>query len=367
MTEKDGVAEEVVGLTKELVKFETIKTRLDELRKCVDYVKKYFEGTGLIIQEFEREGKPSLLIGFEKTLTPQLLLLGHLDVVEAKKEQFTAVEKDGKLYGRGALDMKGQDAVLMMLMKRLAESGKRYNVMLGLTTDEEIGGQDGVKHLVEKGLKPEIVLAPDAGKGMKVVTKEKGILHLRLRFRGKSAHGSRLWNGVNAIDKAIAAYQKIKANFPETTPENRWMNTCNIGIFRGGEAPNKVPDWAEIALDFRYTGDTTEKELLDMVRGITPAELTELSSGAPLDTDDQNPWVVKFRKCGKEILGKELVIEREHGASDIRHLADAGIPGFLCMVPGKNAHGPEEYLEMDKIEPYYRILEKFVLTHVDKL
>lgn len=361
------VTEEVVRLTKELVRFETTKTRLDELRKCVDYVKKYFEGTGLIIQEFEREGKLSILIGFEKTLTPQLLLLGHLDAVEAKKEQFTAVEKEGRLYGRGTFDMKGQNAVLMVFMKKLAQSGEKRNVMLGFTTDEEIGGQNGAKLLVEKGLKPEIALAPDAGKDMSVVTKEKGILHLRLRFKGKSAHGSRVWNGVNAIEKAIAAYQKIKANFPETTPENRWMNTCNIGIFRGGEAPNQVPDWAEITLDFRYTGDTTEKELLDMVRNITDAEITELSSGAPLDTADDNPWVNKFRKCSKDVLGRELVIGREHGASDIRHLADGGIPGFLCMVPGKNAHGPEEYLEMDKINPYYQILEKFVLTHVDKL
>ena len=263
--------------------------------------------------------------------------------------------------------MKGQDAVLMVLMKKLVESGVKKNVMLGLTTDEEIGGFDGVKLLVDKGVRPEIVLAPDAGKNMSIVTKEKGILHLTLRFTGKSSHGSRPWNGENAIDKAIAAYQKIRERFPDTTPENRWMNTCNIGIFKGGEAHNKVPDWAEISLDFRYVGDTTEEELLKMVRDITPAKITLESSGAPLDTDDDNPWVLKFRECSKEVLGKPLEISREHGASDIRHLADVGVPGFLCEVPNGGIHGLKEYLEIDKIEPYYQILEKFVLTHVDTL
>ena len=67
-----NVTEDVVGLTKELVKFETTKTRLEELRKCTDFVKSYFKGTGLIIQEFEREGKPSLLIGFEKSRDEEL-------------------------------------------------------------------------------------------------------------------------------------------------------------------------------------------------------------------------------------------------------------------------------------------------------
>ena len=79
----DDVTAEVVGLIKELVEFETIKSKPEELRRCVDFVKDYFADTGLVMQEFERNDKPSLLIGFEKTLTPQLLLLGHLDVVES--------------------------------------------------------------------------------------------------------------------------------------------------------------------------------------------------------------------------------------------------------------------------------------------
>ncbi len=361
------VTAEAIRLTKELVEFKTTKDRQDELARCAEYAKGYFKGTGLVIQQFEREQKPSLLIGFKKTLRPQLLLLGHLDVVEGKKGQFSAIQKGDRLYGRGTDDMKGQDAVLMVLMKRLAESGEKRNVMLGLTSDEEIGGQDGARLLVEKGLRPEIVLAPDGGEDMGIVTKEKGILHIKLRFTGKSAHGSRPWDGENAIDKAIAAYQKIKKHFPATTPKNRWKNTCNIGIFKGGEAPNKVADWAEIALDFRYTGSTTEKELLGIVRRITQAEVTKLSSGAPLDIPASNPWIKRFRECSKEILGKPLILDRAHGASDVRHFAGAGIPGFLCCVPGGNAHGPEEYIRTDRIRPYYQVLERFVLAHVDRL
>lgn len=361
------VTKEIIRLTKEMVRFETTKDRQDELARCAEYVKKYFEGTGFVIRQFERGGKPSLLIGFKKTLRPQLLLFGHLDVVEGKKEQFTAVQKGDRLYGRGTDDMKGQDAVLMVLMRRLAESGEKRNVMLGLTSDEEIGGQDGAKLLVEKGLRPEIVLAPDGGDDMGIVTKEKGILHIKLGFKGKAAHGSRPWLGENAIDKAIEAYQEIKKHFPPTTPKNRWKNTCNIGIFNGGEAPNKVADWAELALDFRYVSGTTEKKLMDMVRKAAKADITKISSGAPLDIPAGNPWIRRFRECSRAVLGKPLRFDRAHGASDVRHFAEAGIPGFLCCVPGENAHGPDEYMKTDRIRPYYQVLERFVLAHVDRL
>ncbi len=367
----DDITKEIVQLTKEMVKFKSTKDNLDELRNVVGFVKDYFKDTGLVIQEFERADKPSVLISFEKTLTPQLLLIGHLDVVEGKERQFTAEERDGKLWGRGTDDMKGQNAVLMVLMKHLVASKDKRNVMLALTTDEEIGGQNGAKYLVEQGLKPEIALAPDGGTDMGVVTKEKGILHLKLGFKGKACHGSRPWLGENAIDKAILAYQHIKEKFPPTTPDNRWKRTCNIGIIKGGEAPNKVADWAEIAIDIRYTGDDTEEALLAMVKELTAdageVSVEIISSGAPLDTADDDPWIVSFRKCSAEVLGKELPLDLAHGASDIRHLADVGIPGFLCAIPGEGAHGPEEYLYIDEIEPFYRILEKFVLEHVAKL
>ena len=362
----DDVTREVVELTREMVTFESTKSRPEELRRCLDYVKQYFAGTGLVLLEMERHHKPSLLVSFAKTKTPQVLFLGHVDVIEGEREQFTAVERDGKLFGRGTDDMKLQDAVMMVLLKRLAQRGERRDVMLALTTDEEISGEDGAKYLVEQCIRPEIVFAPDAGNDMGVVVKEKGILHLGLTFTGKAAHGSRPWMGDNAIDKAIRAYARIRRLFPKTTAKDRWKATCSMGVLRGGEAANKVPDRAEMELDIRYTAPTTEKEILDKIRNITDAKLEFLSRGAPLDTPEENPWVQRFLACSAEVLGKPAEIQGGHGASDVRHFADAGIPGFLCAVPGSGAHGPEEYADITRIVPFYSILERFV-SHVRKI
>ena len=116
----------------------------------------------------------------------------------------------------------------------------------------------------------------------------------------------------------------------------------------------------------RVLGLSTEKEILDKIRNITDAKLEFLSRGAPLDTPEENPWVQRFLACSAEVLGKPAEIQGGHGASDVRHFADAGIPGFLCAVPGSGAHGPEEYADITRIVPFYSILERFV-SHVRKI
>jgi len=360
------ITDEIIQLSKELIRFKSTKENTSEIRKCVEFVKTYFVDSGLVIEEVERNNKPSLLISFEATLSPQVLLIGHLDVIEANPEQFEAVEREGKLFGRGMYDMKLQNAVCMVLMKKLAAKGDKRDIMLALTTDEEIGGKNGAQFLMEHGLRAEIAFAPDSG-NLKIITKQKGVLNFKLKFSGKACHGSRPWKGDNAIDKAMVAVTKIKDLFPETTPEDRWKETCNIGTIRGGDATNKVADWCEVGIDIRYTGNTTQEELLSKIKSITSGEISIHSEGTPLDTPDDNPWIQRFRDCSAQILGKPLEIEGSHGASDLRHLADKGILGFLCHVPGAGAHGPEEYVEIDKIEPFYQILELWIKKHARKL
>jgi len=361
------ITDEIIQLSTDLIRFESTKENTPEIRKCVDFVKTYFAGLGLVIKEIERKNKPSLLISFEETLNPQVLMIGHLDVIEANPEQFKAVEREGKLFGRGTYDMKLQNAVCMVLMKKLAEKGDNRDLMLALTTDEEIGGKNGAQFLMEQGLRAEIAFAPDAGEDMRIITKQKGILHLKIKFSGKACHGSRVWKGVNAIDKAVEAIPKIKALFPDTTPDNRWMATCNVGVIHGGDATNKVADWCEVAFDIRYTRATTREIILSNIKSITDGDISIISEGVPLETPDDNPWIQRFRDCSAEILGKPLEIEGSHGASDLRHLADQGILGFLCHVPGDGAHGPEEYVEIDKIDPFYRILDLWVNKYTRNL
>ncbi len=126
---------EIITLTQELIRFRTVKNNPQEIKSGVDFIKKYLSGCGVLIQEFESAGKPSLFITYTKTKRPKLLLNGHLDVVEGEEEQFIPKIIGNKLYGRGAVDMKAGLATMLFLMKELSE--QKPDIGLMIVSDEK--------------------------------------------------------------------------------------------------------------------------------------------------------------------------------------------------------------------------------------
>lgn len=207
--------QEIVNLTKKLIKVPSVKANTAALYKIINFCKTYFAGREFITKKLESNKKLSLVVTFEKTQKPEIFLVGHLDVVEGEKEQFIPQVKGNRLYGRGSKDMKGADSVMMVLMKNLASMKIKPSLGLMLTTDEEIGGLNGVGYLLRtKKYSCKVAFVPDGGNNFKIITSEKGVIHFKLTAKGKSAHGSRPWIGENAIDKLIKAYQKLRKEFP---------------------------------------------------------------------------------------------------------------------------------------------------------
>lgn len=137
--------EEVVDLTKDLVKFKTEKGNRKEMEACLDYIAEYFGEEEFSIRRHERNGQPSMVIGFEDLESPEVMLHGHIDVVDAEGEMYEPEIKEGRIYGRGTSDMKAGLACLMKAMKDLKEEAP--SVALMVVTDEEAGGHDGAGYL----------------------------------------------------------------------------------------------------------------------------------------------------------------------------------------------------------------------------
>ena len=212
--------QELIKITEDLIRFKTTKDKPEELKKCINYVKDFFSDCDVIIKEFMKNGKPSLFISYTETKKPKLLLNGHIDVVEADEEQFTPEVKEDKLFGRGSIDMKGGVAASMLLMKEFSKKEKKPDMALMIVGDEEIGGMDGTNYLVENGYGGEFCIAaePSHPKNVEALTicaKEKGVLWIKIKTKGKACHGSRPWLGENAIDKIIFAYLEIKKLFED--------------------------------------------------------------------------------------------------------------------------------------------------------
>ncbi len=340
---------EVVELTKRLIRFQTTKDNTKELKKCVNFVAKQLP-KHLHITQGIHNNKPYLIASVKRTKKPKLILTGHLDVVEAENHQFKPVVKNGRIYGRGSADMKSGAAIAIQVLKE----EKEKDIAMMLTTDEEIGGVNGIGYLSEQGWKPKVVLSVEPSE-QKINIKEKGVLWLKVKTNGKAAHGSTPWKGENAIEKLMQKYEQIKKIFPKLN-NNKWAITMNLGMIKGGHAYNKVPDHAELGIDIRYTEKEDIRKVLQKIREIKDVKVEIIQLQPMLNTDENNTYMKQLKKIAK------TEFRVEHGASDVRFFARRGVPAADFGPLGANYHAKNEWVSIRSMEYIYKTLKKFIQT-----
>ncbi|MBI4225990.1 M20/M25/M40 family metallo-hydrolase [Candidatus Roizmanbacteria bacterium] len=345
-------------------KFITISSIKENPRKSPDVLiiaKK--ELSGFTIEDFEKEGVPSLLIykGKARPKRFKFILNAHLDVVPGKKEQFKPVVKDGKLYGRGAYDMKAAAAVEILVFKELAKK-LNYPIALQLVTDEEIGGFNGTKYQLDKGVRSEFAIAGEST-DLGIKNQAKGVVWAKIKTKGKTAHGAYPWMGKNAIWKMINALNHLHKSFPEAKKEI-WKTTLNLSkIETSNSTFNKVPDDCTVGIDVRYIPDDA-KTIVSKIKKALPKEAeVELLLKEPAQfTDKNNIYIKLLQKATKKVTNKLAPIIVKHGASDIRHFNRVGCDGIEFGPIGFGLHTDNEWVDIKSLEQYYLILKSFLST-----
>jgi succinyl-diaminopimelate desuccinylase len=351
--------QDLLDLTKELIRFKSMLSRPDEITRCVEFIERFLKDVGATCKRMECDGVPSIAALPGSDFAP-VLLMSHIDVVDAPDELFEPVEKDGKLYGRGSFDDKYAAALSMILLREHLYKAKREgrtqtDLPLGIliTGDEEAGGFKGAKEALKR-IRTDFCIALDGGNVRKIVTKEKGVLRLKLISRGKAAHGSRPWLGENAIEKLIGDYQSIKAFFREETPEH-WHKTINFGLINAGKSVNQVPDLAEAVFDIRYTEKDDVDALVNQMRQKIKGELL-MELKEPLFLGGESPYLDLLLD-----ISKGTTLGFEHGASDARFLREHGTPGIVWGPDGDlSAHAYDEHVNLDSLYELYGILDRFI-------
>jgi succinyl-diaminopimelate desuccinylase len=264
---------------------------------CVEYIKGYFDGLGVESQIYQRdEGKPNIVVRVKGASGRKILWVGHNDVVPVgapegwKHPPFSGKVEDGKVYGRGASDMKGSNASAMIAARVLSEVGCPHDVDFWFTADEEVGGGAGARWLAdEKIFEGEVAIIGDASgcdPGLvNVGVGHKGGIGSRLVAEGRTAHGSTPYLGDNAIDKLLKVipYVKRLSEFRLDIPDDLepilestteymlkdesldeeqrkaverlfyYPSGPSLNIFNGGFKGNVVPDSAQCRFDIRLT------------------------------------------------------------------------------------------------------------------
>lgn len=360
---KNELRNNLIKTTKELIRFKTTRDNYHARVAIINYVAEQFQDYPVCIKKYENAKCPSIVVLPRGIKNPEIIMNGHLDVVFGDEKDFHPKVIAGKIFGRGSGDMKAACAVMIETMKYYSLQKKQPSLGLMLTTDEEVGGKNGVGFLVKnKKYKPKIVIIPDGGIDLRtIVVSQKGILHLLVRAHGESAHGARPFLGENAIDKLISIYSGIRKAIPEILKQE-WKNTMNIGVINGGEATNKVPHYAEMRLDIRYINYSDKKNILDKIKKITN-DFEIISEGQPFLQAVSDKMLKQYIKIAEQVLREKIRFYKVEGASDARYFSEIGIPAIITKINCANIHANNEWVEIAEMEKLYSILLKFIKNY----
>jgi acetylornithine deacetylase/succinyl-diaminopimelate desuccinylase-like protein len=362
-------SQEIIEQTKRLMTIRSIADNPAALKEAVEFVADIVAACpDVTIERFEQNGKPSFL-AYRGTVRPakfDILLNGHVDVVPASPELFEPKEKDGKLYGRGALDMKGTTLTLTNVFCELVHEVP-YSLGLQIVSDEEIGGYDGVKVQIQAGVRAEFVIIGEyANDRNTIYNAARGLCWAEIAFKGKSAHGGHLWNGTNAVVKAGEFAAAVLKRYP-TPDKEAWTTTASIAnLSTTNDTYNKVPDSAVLKVDFRFTQEDpvfqSRESLEAFITNLDPdAELINLATFEPaVNVEELNPYVQGLTAALRQVTNKKPKFLGRPAASDGRHYALVNNDIIEFGLYGKGSHSDNEYVELSSFAQYQATLQAFL-------
>lgn len=346
------------AITQRLIRFAS--STAQKANEALEFAADYLREKGLEPEILENQGHKMLMCRTGNG--PRCLILnGHLDVVDAKPEQYLPRQVGSRLYGRGSYDMLGACAVMLFLMGRLKEETPGCQVVLSLSTTEETAGELCTGYMVEHGLTGDFAICGEPT-NLAVSVMSKGVLRVKCRIHGKAAHSSRPWQGENALLKAYEIYQNI-CNLPFASRTNEYFQGASINLskLQGGVVLNQVPDLAEMVVDIRYLPGEDRMEMIREIQALDESmEVEVLAEIDGVETGRKNACLKLLEESVTEATGAVCRTIAQHGAADTAFFQKAGIPSVEFGPCGAGHHGPEEYVERTSLETFLHCLKGMI-------
>jgi len=325
------------------------------------YVADWAKGAGLTAEIMEETpGRPSVVVRSGASSgagsARSLLLCGHLDTVGVSEmsDPLSPVVRGGRLYGRGAYDMKGGLAAALVACREAARRG--LDVIVAAVADEEhssLGVQEVLRHVRADAA---IVTEPTE---LTVATAHRGFVWTEISVTGVAAHGSRPHLGVDAIMKTgpvLTALDDLNERLRGREHPRLGRGFVHASLIEGGREESTIPDFCTLTIERRtLPGETTEDTerdiagLLDRCRAADPAlrvsSRTTLAR-APFEVADDEPIVQAVARAAEATTGKPAELAGASYWADAAFIAAAGIPTVLFGPDGDGAHAREEWVSL---------------------
>ena len=368
----------MIRLTQQLVSInsESPPGREEDVAK---YLKEFMETQGISCRSVGASSRPNLLFSTHDGETGDLVLHGHMDTVPAgnidqwSQDPFSGAIESGRLYGRGACDMKGPLATLAETMICYKEE-KHNTPLLMLATSDEESGCSGAEEIANsgilKGVRYGVCAEPTS---LDILVGEKGMLWTKILARGKSAHGSRPEEGLNAIELCMRATSLlIEQDYPFEPDNVMGEMTVNLGIMKGGVKINVVPSDCESHLDMRLVkGQTIEgimgfmQQVLDDAKLSDRIEIEYIHGKPAVITPHDSLIVERVVSAVESVIGFKGNMKAATYGTDCSVLQPKiGITNVICG-PGsiEQAHQPDEFIEIEQmkqaVEVYLDVARQF--------
>jgi succinyl-diaminopimelate desuccinylase len=378
-----------VEVLKDLISIDTTVPPGLNYDKAIAYLEPLFKEAGFDTQRVMipakyaegREGRVNLVCHRREKGKPRLIFYGHIDVVPAQGwDAFKPRVENGKVYGRGAADMKGSIVAFLLAMDSLKGKHVNFDVSVMITTDEEYSQASQIEYL-RRYLEPvsgAYFLNLDSGFGY-VSIAGLGALQLDIKVTGKSVHSGLSHLGENAVEKASLLIQalldlKHKVEQRESsvradpdTKLSRMQARLNVNMIKGGIKTNIVPDECVISVDRRLIPEENledaRKELLDTLASV-PGVTWQLERAYAIPTvpPANYPIVDQLAAIIADAIGQGNKFG-EMGSGDLSHIIETwgGKEFGLGVIRTEcNIHGKEEFVYLQDIENVARILARFL-------
>jgi succinyl-diaminopimelate desuccinylase len=388
--------DELVDLTRALIRFPTVNPPGEAYRPCAEFIGERLRARGFSVDYVRAAGTPGdseqyprinvIARSSGKSPGPCVHFNGHIDVVQSgggwTLDPFAAVVRDGRVYGRGACDMKGGLAASIIAVEALMESDATLPGTLEIsgTVDEESGGYGGVHYLAERGWfsppRVDHVIIPEPLNVDRVCIGHRGVWWAEIETHGRMAHGSMPFLGDCAVRHMHAVidrferdlYPKLAARHTDmpVVPSGARHSTLNINSIHGGQAETPgypapvVPDSCRMVIDRRLLIE----ESIDGVKGELRALLEQLAEERagfrysirdifevrPTMADRNGPVARSTAAAIRRVIGRSPEFVCSPGTYDQKHIDRVGkLRDCIAYGPGilDLAHQPDEYVVIE--------------------
>ena len=390
----DVLTDEAVALTADLIRMPTVNPPGELYEECARFIGGKLADFDFDVEYYAAEGRPEHtfthprinVLGTRRgrSMRPLVHLNGHFDVVPAGAgwtvDPFGGDVREGRIWGRGACDMKAGIAAAIFAAEAIRRAGVELHgsVEISGTVDEESGGFAGVAWLAHHGrvsaARTDYAIIPEPLYVDRICIGHRGVYWFEVLTKGRIAHGSMPFHGVSAIEHMGLLLDRIRDDLQprlaaRTTmmpviPDGARHATLNINGISGGQPVGGiqtpcVADRCRAVFDRRFLleegFDATKAEIVEMLDAVArdvpdfQYELRDLMVVHPTKTPDGSPVVAALDRALHRVLGRSGGLVASPGTYDQKHFARiAGVPHCVAYGPGilDLAHQPDEYVDI---------------------